>query len=54
METLKMEFNALNKEIGDKKKASKGQDKCEDLLAKSGEIKKNVEEKKQLAVDLDK
>jgi seryl-tRNA synthetase len=54
MESLQMEFNALNKEIGDKKKASKGQDKCEDLLAKSGEIKKTREEKKLLAVELDK
>ena len=53
-ETLKMEFGKINKEIADKKKASKGQDKCEDLLAKSGDIKKGVEEKKQLAVDLDK
>jgi hypothetical protein len=49
-----MEFNALNKEIGDKKKSSKGQDKCEDLLVKSAEIKKTREEKKLLAVDLDK
>jgi seryl-tRNA synthetase len=49
-----MQFNALNKEIGDKKKASKGQDKCEDLLAKSGEIKASREEKKLLAVELDK
>jgi len=49
-----MEFNALNKEIGDKKKASKGQDKCEDLVEKSGETKKAREEKKLLAVELDK
>jgi len=27
-----MEFNKVNKEIGDRKKASKGQDKCEDLM----------------------
>lgn len=54
MESLQMEFNALNKEIGDKKKSSKGQDKCEDLLVKSGEIKKTREEKKLLAVELDK
>ena len=38
-ETLKMEFNKVNKEIGDRKKASKGQDKCEDLVEKSKEIK---------------
>lgn len=42
-ETLKMEFNKVNKEIGDRKKASKGQDKCEDLVQKSGEIKKEIE-----------
>lgn len=42
-ETLKMEFNKVNKEIGDRKKASKGQDKCEDLMEKSGEIKKEIE-----------
>jgi len=34
-----MNFNAVNKEIGNKKKASKGKDKCEDLVKKSGEIK---------------
>ena len=35
METLKMEFNQTNKAIGDRKKESKGQDKCEDLMEKS-------------------
>jgi len=40
MESLKMEFNKINKEIGDRKKASKGQDKCDDLLEKSKEVKK--------------
>jgi hypothetical protein len=35
MESLKMEFNKINKEIGDRKKASKGQDKCEELVQKS-------------------
>jgi hypothetical protein len=39
METLKMEFNQTNKAIGDRKKESKGQDKCEDLMEKSKEIK---------------
>ena len=43
-ETLKMEFNKLNKEIADKKKASKGQDKCEDLVEKSKEMKKQIED----------
>ena len=32
METIKMEFNSINKEIGKRKKESKGQDKCEDLM----------------------
>lgn len=42
-ESLKMDFNAINKEIGDKKKSSKGQDKCEDLVEKSKEIKVTIE-----------
>jgi seryl-tRNA synthetase len=54
METLKMEFNKLNKEIGDKKKASKGQDKCEDLVNKSKEIKAAIDAQKLEAEDLDK
>jgi len=32
METLKMEFNKTNKDIADRKKSSKGKDKCEDLV----------------------
>ena len=35
-----MNFNANNTKIADKKKSSKGKDKCEDLVAKSGELKK--------------
>jgi seryl-tRNA synthetase len=54
METLKMEFNKLNKEIGDKKKASKGQDKCDDLVNKSKEIKAAIDAQKLEADDLDK
>lgn len=49
-----MEFNKLNKEIGDQKKASKGQDKCEDLVNKSKEIKAAVDAQKLEAEDLDK
>lgn len=49
-----MEFNKNNKEIADKKKASKGKDKCEDLVAKSGELKAKVDEMKVLAEDLKK
>jgi hypothetical protein len=30
-----MEFNKVNKEIADRKKASKGKDGCEDLMEKS-------------------
>ena len=32
METLKMEFGQTNKAISQRKKDSKGQDKCEDLV----------------------
>jgi hypothetical protein len=32
METFKFEFGQTNKAIADRKKASKGQDKCEDLV----------------------
>jgi seryl-tRNA synthetase len=52
METLKMEFNQTNKAIGDRKKESKGQDKCEDLMEKSKEIKAQIEEKTKEAEDL--
>ena len=34
-----MEFGKINKEIADKKKASKGKDQCEDLVEKSKEKK---------------
>ena len=53
-ETLKMEFNKLNKEIADKKKASKGQDKCEDLVEKSKAMKKDIEDQLADADKLDK
>ena len=43
-ESLKMEFNAINKEISTKKKASKGKDACEDLVAKSKEFKPQIEQ----------
>lgn len=39
-----MEFNKVNKEIADRKKASKGKDACEDLMEKSKEIKTKIEE----------
>jgi len=52
METLKMEFNDVNKEIAKKKKESKGKDKCEDLVEKSKEMKVKIEEAKKAAVDL--
>jgi seryl-tRNA synthetase len=52
-ESLKMEFNRINKEIGDKKKTSKGQDKCEDLMEKSKEIKVQIDEQKKEAEELD-
>jgi len=39
-----MEFHALNKQIGERKKQSKGQDKCEDIMEKTKEIKVKIEE----------
>jgi len=54
METLKMEFNAINKEIAQRKKASKGQDKCEDLVEKSKDAKTKIEEAQKEADELDK
>ena len=54
METFKFEFNKLNKEIADKKKASKGQDKCEDLVEKSKAMKKDIEDQLADAEKLDK
>jgi len=53
METLKMEFNKTNKAIADRKKESKGQDKCEDLMEQSKELKTKIEEQTKLAAQLD-
>lgn len=52
METLKKEFNEINKEIGDRKKKSKGKDACEDLVEKSKEKKKGIEDAEKEASDL--
>lgn len=41
-----MEFGKINKEIAKRKKESKGQDKCEDLMEKSKEAKKNIDQAK--------
>mgnify|MGYP000981531593 CR=1 FL=1 len=53
-ETLRFEFGKINKEIADKKKASKGQDKCEELVEKSKIIKKEIEDQNLEAENLDK
>lgn len=53
VDTLKMNFNAVNKEIGNKKKESKGKDKCEDLVKKSGEIKAQVAKQEKESIDLE-
>ena len=39
-----MEFGKINKEIAQRKKESKGQDKCEELVEKSKEAKKEIEQ----------
>lgn len=49
-----MDFNLNNKAIADKKKSSKGKDKCEDLVAKSGGLKAKVTELEILAEELKK
>jgi len=49
-----MEFGKINKEIADKKKASKGQDKCEDLVEKSKVAKTKIEDQKILVDEIDK
>jgi len=41
-ETLRKEFGEINKQIADRKKASKGKDKCEDLVEKSKEHKPKI------------
>ena len=48
MDQVAMEFNALNKQIAQKKKASKGKDKCETEIANITKIK---DQKIQLAND---
>jgi seryl-tRNA synthetase len=54
METLRMEFGKINKEIADKKKASKGQDQCLDLVEKSKEKKAAIEAQQSEADELKK
>ena len=54
METAKFEFGKNNKEIADRKKKSKGQDKCEDLMAKSKDLKAAVDAATMAADELDK
>lgn len=54
METLRMEFGKINKEIADKKKSSKGKDQCLDLVEKSKEKKAQIEKQQQEAEDLKK
>ena len=51
METLRMEFGKINKEIADKKKSSKGKDQCLDLCEKSKEKKAQIEKQQQEAED---
>jgi seryl-tRNA synthetase len=51
--TLRMEFGKCNKDIGNRKKESKGQDKCEDLMKVSAEIKEKIELKIKETVELD-
>lgn len=46
-EQLKKEYNAQLKLIADKKKASKGQDKCEEEIAKSQEMGKEVQAREE-------
>ena len=48
-----MEFNKVNKEIADRKKASKGKDGCEDLMEKSKEIKTKIEDQEKDSDNLD-
>jgi len=43
METLRMEFGKINKEIADKKKSSKGKDQCLDLCEESKVKKAQIE-----------
>lgn len=53
METARMEFNAINTEIGDRKKKDKKAN-CDDLLEKSKIAKALRAEKTVLADKLDK
>lgn len=54
MDTARMEKGANNKAIADRKKKSKGQDKCEDLVAKAAELNAAVEAAEAKANELDK
>jgi len=54
MESLRMEFNQNNKDISTRKKESKGQDNCEDLMEKSKEIKAKIDGAEKEATDLEK
>jgi seryl-tRNA synthetase len=50
--TLLYKVNAIQKQITEKKKASKGQDKCEDLLAEKTKAEEKVAEQQKVADEL--
>lgn len=52
MEQLKKGVNAIQKKITERKKASKGQDKCEDLLAEKEIAEQNVVKGQEKAEEL--
>lgn len=54
METFKFEFGQTNKAIADRKKASKGQDKCEDLVEVSKGQRLAIENQEKEAIELEK
>eukprot|EP00744_Colponema_vietnamica_P002360 GILI01003718.1.p1 GENE.GILI01003718.1~~GILI01003718.1.p1 ORF type:complete len:468 (-),score=179.35 GILI01003718.1:720-2087(-) len=51
-DNLAKEFNALNKVIAEKKKASKGQDPCEEEVAKSKDLSNQMEDIKKTEAEI--
>ncbi|CAD7953653.1 unnamed protein product [Amoebophrya sp. A120] len=54
MEQKKKEMNAVQKKIGEKKKASGGKDKCEEEMAEKGKLEEAVKQLEQEAGELHK
>ena len=50
LDGLNMQKNKISKIVADKKKSSKGQDKCEDEIAESKTLDAKIDEQKKITI----